>query len=79
MPMAAIQVYLERLPGLLAEWQLRTAEVASIPHLERNDRVRMLRSWSKEIDVHKVAKPISKKSLIGLGIAVVIQKANEKQ
>ncbi len=69
MPIAAIKVYLERLPTVNAEKKLLLVEPANSVYMDRGDKRRMIRAWQQtafgEISVKKVKK--SDLPMIGLG------------
>jgi len=47
MPMAAIGVYMERLPARMAELKLAMADAASIPHMDKNARRSTVHEWER--------------------------------
>lgn len=69
MPIAAINIYLDNIPSILAERRLIAADGASIPHM-KNPRT-VLRLWERtaygELTAKKPATPGILK-LIGIGV-----------
>lgn len=73
MPIKTIEVYVERLPALIAQYQLTMADAVSVPHMKESDRRRTLRSWaamSKKHDQSHVA-PRGVLRLIGIAVKSV--------
>lgn len=50
MPRWAVQLYLDALPTLLAEQQIRGIQIAAFPHLDPKDGDAMLRRLMAEVD-----------------------------
>lgn len=81
LPMWLKEVYLEALPALVAEDQLRAMEASSIPHMEDNARQMAGKRWRSQIpwadDNDSAAKPSSHEEMAMLagatGIAFVIE------
>ncbi len=48
MPKRAIEIYLQRIPGLKAETKLMLAEAYSVAWMEQNDRRKTLQRWEQE-------------------------------
>lgn len=73
MPTAALESYLQELPMLLAEWQLRLAAVIQLPHLTDTQRQRLLREWREEMQTAPAAavRIPSARLLATIGIKVI--------
>ena len=72
MPMASLEVYLDRLPTRYAELKLVLADVVSLPHMKESNRRTTLNGWERAINmvISKISKPISKARLKLMGIGV---------
>lgn len=69
--MAALEVYLERLPVRIAEFKLAMADAATVPHMEKNARQSTLKAWRREASMNrndaKIVSPARLK-LMGIGV-----------
>lgn len=72
MPIAAINVYLERLPARQAEMKMMLADVVSYPHIKQDKQERAMSRWFREASAYvvrkaKVASPAILR-LMGIGV-----------
>lgn len=72
MPIAAINVYLERLPARQAELKLMLADVVSYPHIKKDAQDTSIKQWLREANANvvqkaKVASPAILR-LMGIGV-----------
>lgn len=72
MPIAAINVYLERLPARQAELKLMLADVVSYPHIKKDQQDTAMKKWLREANANvvqkaKVASPAILR-LMGIGV-----------
>lgn len=72
-PLAALKVYLERLPGLQAELKLILASAASLPHTSQSAAQRILDGWEEQMlaDLPTVPRVAPPALLAMMGIRVV--------
>ena len=68
MPVAAIKVYLERLPNVQAEEKLLMFDAANTVWMERHDKRRTLRSWQRQAFGEMPTKLVERKDLPILGL-----------
>lgn len=68
MPMAAINIYLEHIPAVMAERRLVAADGASVPHLENPRKI--VRIWEKLVygSAEKKKAPPALLKLAGIGV-----------
>jgi hypothetical protein len=64
-----VRAYTERLPALAAEQQLEGVQAASVPHMDKSDRRKIVRDLQKALDDHRPRKA-SAADLASLGITV---------
>jgi len=72
MPIAAIRLYLNRLPALQASLKIMLAEVAVVPHLPDEARRKLLRRWEREAAMYtEQSRPTSSVGalrMMGIGV-----------
>lgn len=70
MPIAAIEVYMERLPTVIAQYKLAMADAVSVPHMKDSDRRKTLRSWTSVSQKYAQARVAPRGALKLMGIAI---------
>lgn len=75
MPMAAVSMYMERLPARQAEWKLAMTQAAAIPHMKKENRKAAVRALEKQANEYReqeahVASP-AKLKMMGIGVRFV--------
>lgn len=76
MPLPVLAAYIVALPRLIAERQLRGAQVSVYPHLEKGDAQRLWQAWREASGPAEAARP-SPAALAAIGIGVHVVKAGE--
>jgi hypothetical protein len=72
MPIASINAYINKLEARKTEVKLMMADVVSLPKMKKNDRVSLVNSWMKLLNItsQAQAKPASPGRLKLMGIGV---------
>ena len=72
MPIAAINAYIGKLEARKTEVKLMMADVVSLPNMKKNDRVSLVNSWMRLLNVTSPTKvkPASPGILKMMGIGV---------
>jgi len=80
MPLAAIEAYLQELPALVAEWQLRLGAVIELPYLSDKQRRKTIRSWEEDMALEytrpQIAPPPRLLALVGIQVVTVTGNRN---
>ena len=80
MPMASLEIYLERLPLRFAELKMALADVVSLPHMKEISRRSTMSGWRRVLQMVSPmrSRPVSKARLKLMGIGVRIVKPEEE-
>ena len=72
MPITGINAYIEKLEARKAELKLLMADVVSLPHMKKHDRMSTVNGWMKLLNIFSQtqAKPASPARLKMMGIGV---------
>jgi hypothetical protein len=70
MPMAMIRAYLDRIIAMQGEAKANESEVIMLPHIEKRDRIKILRRWERQSGARGEARPASAAALRRMGIGV---------